>query len=182
MKTCDLCKSDFENLDELARACSRECQASLELLGEGTRIILETRPTEDPRIFFFPQSFGNLVDLYCVMSVKRAHSRSIRNQQEIGYKLSKLKKSITTMLGQVFYDPVQRSGVCQLYGELFRANSRMWAANDKARNKRYSEQERKDFFFSTIQDSTVRHKVIQQLDILHSGKSFTYKVYNGEEI
>lgn len=154
----------------------------MEMQDNATDIILRTRPTEDIRIFFYPLSFGALCDMYCTLALRRANTRSIGRQQEIDYKRSKLKKNIQTMLGQLFFDETARNKMAMLFRSLFRANAQIWAAYDRARNERYDDTVRKDALFSTIQPMALRDGIVRQLDILHSGKSLSYRVYNGLEI
>jgi hypothetical protein len=181
MFACDICFAQCDNIDETVNTCSRECSQAQQLLETGTKILCGTRPTEDPRIFFFPQSFGRLCDLYSVMSIKRAHTRSIGAQQEMDYKLSKMKKTLTTLLGQLFFEEKQRELMRRLLIELFRTNAKMWLLKDMARNKRYDEATRKDSLYATLEKSDERHEIVKQLDILHSGKTTTYRVHNGVE-
>lgn len=181
MNKCVICADDFENMDVKVVICSRECSYAFQLLEAGEQLLTGTRPTEDTRIFFFPQSFGKLCDIYCVLSLRRAHTRSIGAQQEVDYRISKMRKSLTTLLGQLFFDEKQREKMRIVLTDLFQTNAKIWAAKDRARNVKYDVEVRKEALWDTLQESDKRHGLIQQLDILHSGKTHTYKVYNSKE-
>ncbi len=182
MTNCWMCSSEFENVEASVLYCSTQCRQALGMADAGIKMIKGTKPTEDSRIFFYPISFGTLSDMYAVMSLKRAHTPSIGNQQEMDYRISRLRRNLTTLLGQIFYDESQREAMSKLLTELFTVNAIIWEAKDKSRNERYDLQTRKDALYSTLTSEFERNKIIQQLDILYSGKTMQYKVHNGSEI
>jgi hypothetical protein len=182
MSNCVMCESEFESLDEKQATCSTECRQSNEMMIEGSRILESTMPSEDSRIFFYPMSFGTLCDLYSVMSIRRANTRSIRNQQEMDYKITRVKKNIVDLLEQLFHETTQRSNMAVLLEKLFKVNAEGWTLKDVAMNKRYDEETRADAALRAIEKIEERTALIQQLDILHAGRTHTYRVLNGKEI
>jgi len=182
MKNCEICKAEFESIDELQVTCSTECRQSNELLAEGKRLMTGTVPSSDSRIFFYPLSFGALCDLYSVMSLRRANTRSIRNQQETDYKIGRIKKNIVDLLEQLFHEKKNRDSMASLLEALFKLNAEIWALKDNALNKRYDDETRKDAALRVLEKIEERTSLIQQLDILHGGRTYTYRVINGKEI
>jgi hypothetical protein len=181
MKACEICKAEFESIDEAQDLCSLTCRQIRECLNEGKRLLEETSPSADPRIFYFPMTFGVLCDLYTVMSIKRANTRSIKNQQEMDYRIGRLKKNITTVLGQLFHDKAHRANMALLLSRLFKLHATGWSLRDQALNRRYdlATQERAALEYLRLNEERIG--LVQQLDILQSGRTHTYGVNNGKE-
>jgi hypothetical protein len=182
MKTCSICKAEFEGLDPAQDYCSLICRQVKECMDDGSRMIEGTAPSEDSRIFYFPMTFGTLCDLYTVMSIKRANTRSIKHQQEMDYRLGRVKKNITTLLGQLFQDPTHRANMVLVLKKLFRLHATGWALKDRGMNRRYDKATQQEAALEYLQLSEERIGLIQQLDILHAGRTYTYGVMNGKEI
>jgi hypothetical protein len=181
MNNCVICDSKFSNINLEIEYCSNPCQVAEEMLSDLSQVIEATKPSEDPRIFFFPLSFGRLVDEFVILSLKRSYTKSIKRQQELDYMLFKCKKSIQTTLGQIFHDDKFREGMTKAAKQLFQINAMMWNRNDLARDKSIPENIRKERYWDLIELGDQRHKLIRQLDMMIQGKTTTFHIFAGME-
>mgnify|MGYP001563859210 CR=1 FL=1 len=178
---CQICTTEFRNEDPEEKLCSSNCSQVSELMGDVCAIIKGTSPSDDPRIFFFPLSFGQLLDHYVVTSLRRSATHSVARQQRMDYDLLRLKKSITTHIGQIAFIKSMRDGINVLVHRLFEINARIWNANDLARRETIPLDERQKMFFNTVSYSGIRVKTIRQLDILMTGKTTEVRIYCGKD-
>lgn len=181
MKTCVCCSSSFDNLDVSIQTCSNGCASSLEMTSDLQHFIKKVEPSKDPRIFFYPMSFGRLVDEYTILALKRGFTPSISRQQRLDYLLFKCKRSIETRLGQIAYVERQREGILKLIETLYQTNGTIWKLNDFARNKNLPLSDRTEKYFEIVELQEKRDRAIAQLDILVQGKSEHYRIYNGKD-
>lgn len=182
MKTCSVCGSDYDNVDASVQVCSGPCGTSSEMLTDLVGTIERTRPTSDPRIFFYPLGFGKLVDEYTILSLKRSHAKSVKTQQEIDYQIWKCKKSIQTHVGQMHWPDSYREALNTLVVKLYRTNAAIWRNNDLARNRKFSDDVRRERYFANLKLGDERTSCIRQLDTILTGKTGFVRVYCGEEV
>ena len=126
-KLCPICKSSYYNVDK-DEVCSQQCTNAKTHLDNAVSLIKITKPTEDPRIFFFPLTFGELCDKYSVLSLKRSFTKSISLQQKLDYRLFKLRRAIETHLGQL--TTVIRANIDESFTVLFQTNAEIWRIRD----------------------------------------------------
>lgn len=128
MDKCFVCNSDY--LSEAGETfCTRQCGDAKKYIEGLTVLVAGTMPSEDPRIFFFPMTFGELCDKYAVFCLRRSFTKSISSQQKLDYRIFKLKRSIETHLAQVSLQ--LRASISKSADLLFRLNAQIWRLRDR---------------------------------------------------
>lgn len=175
---CPVCDSKFENNSGF---CSQSCKSIQEMTYSCIDLISGVRPTDDPRIFFYPLSFGRIIDEWSILCLKRANTNSIKSQQELDYLIFKVRRSIETQLGQIVFEQKHRNSVISLTQELASINSKIWRERDLAEDPRISMDFRKSAAFKALQLARERDNRIKALDFLVSGRSHLIKIFNGKD-
>jgi len=181
-RICVVCESKFDNVDSAVCICSSDCKAALEMHQETNTLIETTKPNPDPRIFFFPLTYGELTDKLIIYILRRAHCKRIKNQQELDYKIFKIRKSLTTHLCQLFHDEKHRNAIKELTNKLMKLNAKIFSIEERARDIRLNLDMREKIYFERTSLTDQRDDTIHQLEILVSSRGSHFKTYNGIDI
>jgi hypothetical protein len=178
VRKCQQCGSECGPENEF---CSKRCEELLDRSQHLQKLMIVTQPSEDHRIFFYPLTFGRLVDEYVTMTLKQVSTRSIRYKQELDYILFKCNKSIETHISQIAYDRRHRASFSKLVCDLFGIAGEIWRLNELARDPRASESMKRDLAYSILSLNDQRHQKIKELDVLLTGRTTHVRVYSGED-
>ena len=181
-KNCAMCSTEFGNDDPKVQVCCPGCKLYMNSIDDTEKVVTDTGPSEDPRIFFYPLSFGELINRYSILHLKRIHAVSIRHQQETDYKIFKCKKSIQTNLSQIFKEKNHRAGIFALVKEVFECNAIIWRTRDLSRDERISVGDRATILFTVIPLEEKKTKAMLQLDVLLTGRSTNFSIFNGKTV
>ena len=182
MNECAICDRIYENDDKKVQTCSKACDDGLELMESGLDLAWKTMPDEDPRIFFYRLSFGRIIDEWSLLCLKRANTRSIRNQQEVDYSIFQIRRCIETNLKQIIREEKQRKSLMALMQDLFELNGLIWRYRDLAEDRNLPILDQKNCLFRTIPLLHDRDKIIRSIDTLVSSKTTHFRVINGQDI
>lgn len=178
MKTCSLCQASFESE---AKVCSQSCETILELKETCETFILETPATDDPRIFFYPLSFGELADFMTKLSILRSRAKTIQCQQQTDYRIFKCRRSLETHIGQFNRTKTYRMSLANLFSKLFDLNAFSARLFDLMDDARLDGEARDAIASSYCESHKMKLKIINELDQIASGKPHVSEIINGIE-
>lgn len=176
---CSICKSECAN-EDAKLTCSKICEGAETFQHQLTALIEGTRPSDDPRIFFFPLTFGELCDKYGVMSLRRCFAKSPAMQQKLDYRIFKLKRSIETHMAQL--STVLRGSIAQASKELFSLNAHIWRLHDKAILMGTDALAVGTIYFEMEAQNRLRLAKIRELDEIVGHVSTSIRIDNGDTV
>lgn len=181
MPNCICCNSDYYSA-EGKPTCSSPCEDLFDFRRQLETLFLKTKPTDDPRIFFFPLTFGELVDKYCVFCLRRSFTKTIGLQQKIDYRIFKLKRGIETTIAQLAYNKSMRNAFAGGFIELLGIHAQIWRKRDLLRSDKLTSENRLELYEGIAKLDDERLRVVRDLDNIVGHQSTSIRVYDGNDI
>ena len=159
--------------------CSDRCEAGEQNVQILNQTVKTWKISEDRRIFFYDQSFGDIADRYIICLLRKLHTVGFREQRELDFVLQKLEKSLLTKINKYNFDTMTRTDINKLMTDLWRANARLWRLRDRCHDSRIPEPDRVWAAFDYIQAGEPRDAARLQLNLIVDGRSgsFTGRIY-----
>lgn len=176
VSNCFVCQSKM--VDNDLGVCSEQCRQGREATEEfADQIKLHKNNWEDQRVFFYDVGFGTLVDVYCILLLRRLHQRSLAGQLETDFHLNRVRQSVLTKINRHVADKIHREAITGLFEKLFNINATLWRMRSDAMNEKLPIEERQRLALDYLLRMSDRDKQKSSLDTIVEGHVRLTRVY-----
>ena len=176
MMQCCVCQTNCDTT-KTPIYCSEKCSlVAGAVIDLGKEIAYYTH-TQDTRIFFYDTPFGDLCDKYTIMLLRRVHVKTLAEQQESDFHLTRMYTGMLSKVNRLVYAADTKQKIGNIIYELLLVNAKLWRWRDTAHDTRMPNATRLEASMDYLNATDERDILRRELDSLVEGKEKLVRVF-----